>query len=88
MVLYPADVMVTEAGNGISVSFYGPVVDGENWPMISISHPDNEISHPPAGISVIDWLVETGQLTELAKDWQRKVAELNPRKLIHPCQRF
>ncbi len=63
---YPAEaniVMNDDPLGGLSI--VGPLVAGENWPQISLSHPgDREEYRPPEGVDLLLWLTDHNLLGE------------------------
>jgi hypothetical protein len=57
---YPADAAIEPNDDPLQgISIVGPLTDGERWPMIGISHPeDREDYRPPEGADLAGWLVE------------------------------
>lgn len=57
---YPANTAVTmnaDPHNSLTIS--GLLVENENWPQITISHPtDRAEYHPPAGADLLQWLTD------------------------------
>jgi len=55
---YPAEASIVEDDNPLkSFSIVGPVVNGERWPFITISHPgDREEYLPPENADLEEWL--------------------------------
>jgi CheY-like chemotaxis protein len=41
-----------------SVQFSGPLVEGEHWPVLTVSHYDSDFHHPPAGTDVGQWIAD------------------------------
>jgi hypothetical protein len=41
-----------------SVQFSGPLVEGEHWPVLTVSHYDSDFYRPPAGTDVAQWIVD------------------------------
>jgi putative hemolysin len=61
---YPADTkIVVNDEPSKSISIEGPVVDGETWPLITISHPsDREDYLPPSKVDLEVWLIDHNML--------------------------
>jgi putative hemolysin len=55
---YPGDSQVMGANLNESVQFSGPLVDGEHWPVLTVSHYDSEFYQPPAGADVAQWIAD------------------------------
>ena len=55
---YPGDCQVMGASLNQSVEFSGPLVEGEHWPVLTISHYDSDFYHPPAGTDVSQWIAD------------------------------
>jgi putative hemolysin len=53
---YPGDCQVMGANLNESVQFSGPLVEG--WPVLTVSHYDNDFYHPPAGTNVAQWITD------------------------------
>jgi putative hemolysin len=55
---YPADAAIVENDDPLkSIAVVGPLVAGDNWPQITISHPsDREDYRPPEGTDLVKWL--------------------------------
>jgi len=55
---YPADARLLPNDNPLGgLTVLGPVVDGEQWPTIFVSHPaDREEYRPPEGADLAQWL--------------------------------
>jgi putative hemolysin len=61
---YPANTKIVENDEpSKSISIEGPVVDGETWPLITISHPsDHEDYLPPGNVDLEVWLIDHNML--------------------------
>ena len=57
---YPLDAVITDAEDAAQTyTIQGPLVDDNYWPVIFVSHrQDDEAFHPPAGVALESWLVE------------------------------
>lgn len=57
---YPANASLATTDDPLkSLTISGPLVDGDNWPAIYVSHPsDREDYRPPEGADLEAWLVE------------------------------
>jgi hypothetical protein len=53
---YPGDSQVMGANLNESVQFSGPLVEGEYWPVLTLSHRDSEFYRPPVGTEVAQWI--------------------------------
>jgi hypothetical protein len=66
---HPADWTLESGNLNESVTFLGPLVDSEYWPVVTIAHPSTPLHRPPAGSEVQTWFDEQGmhydELTEL-----------------------
>jgi len=54
---YPGECTVMGMLNE-SLTFSGPLVDNEYWPVLSVSHYDSDFYHPPAGADLQQWIVD------------------------------
>jgi hypothetical protein len=54
----PGDCQVMGANLNESVQFSGPLVEGEYWPVLTVSHYDSEFYRPPAGTDVAQWIAD------------------------------
>ena len=67
---HPADWTIESSNLDESVTFLGPLVDGEHWPVVSLAHPSTPQHRPSANSDVQSWFDECGmhytELTELA----------------------
>ncbi len=67
---HPADWTLESNNLDESVTFLGPLVDGEYWPVVTVAHPSTPQHRPPAGSDVQSWFDERGmhysEQTELA----------------------
>jgi hypothetical protein len=57
---YPGECTVMGTNLDESVTFSGPLVDNEHWPVLTVSHYDSEFYHPPAGTDVSQWVADFG----------------------------
>ena len=49
-----------------SITIVGPLVDGETWPSITISHPsDREEYLPPEGVDLAQWLTDHNLIADV-----------------------
>jgi hypothetical protein len=55
---YPGDSQVMGANLNESVQFSGPLLEGEHWPVLTVSHYDSDFYHPPAGTDVAQWIAD------------------------------
>jgi hypothetical protein len=55
---YPGDSQVMGANLNESVQFSGPLVEGEHWPVLTVSHYDSDFYQPPAGTEVTQWIAD------------------------------
>jgi hypothetical protein len=55
---YPGDCQVMGTDLNESVQFSGPLVEGEHWPVLTVSHYDSDFYRPPAGTDVAQWIVD------------------------------
>lgn len=57
---YPADARIVNNDDPLhGISIVGTLIDGEEWPMISISHPhDREEYRPPENVDLHQWLTD------------------------------
>jgi len=57
---YPGDAIITGDENPRqTVTVQGPLVDGDNWPVIFVNHPgDRDEFRPPAGVELYQWLLD------------------------------
>ncbi|NIU62096.1 MAG: hypothetical protein GWN66_13285, partial [Pseudomonas stutzeri] len=53
---YPGDCRVMGANLNESVQFSGPLVEGEHWPVLTVSHYDSDFYRPPGGTDVSQWI--------------------------------
>jgi putative hemolysin len=79
--LYPADATIVPGDDPLqSLTIQGPMVDGDNWPMITISAPrDREEYRPPEGTDLEQWLTDhnllmTGEQQPAAETRQADVS--------------
>jgi hypothetical protein len=42
------------------VQFAGSAAGGEDWPVLTVDHPDTDFYHPPAGTDVTQWVTDFG----------------------------
>jgi hypothetical protein len=66
---YPADAQVVDNEEPLkSISIMGPEVNGERWPVYTISHPsDREDYRPPADANLEQWLLDHNLLGDVRK---------------------
>jgi putative hemolysin len=57
---YPADTNIVIDDEPLnSVSIIGPLIGGDNWPLMGFSHPSNrEEYRPPEGVDLEKWLID------------------------------
>jgi putative hemolysin len=55
---YPGDCQVMGTDLNESVQFSGPLVEGDHWPVLTVSHYDSDFYHPPAGTDVAQWIAD------------------------------
>jgi len=55
-VWYPDDCIVMGSDLDRSLTFQGPLVAGEYWPVLAVSHTNSEFYNPPAGTGIEEWL--------------------------------
>ena len=75
----PAEVTILEAPDGSGVSFDGPLIENERWPMLSISHYASDFYRPGKGVEVRDWILDS----EITYDEIGLEAELAGLPVIH-----
>lgn len=63
---YPADAIIETAADPLqTITILGPMIAGDNWPVIYVNHPgDREEYRPPIGIDLAQWLTDHNLLTE------------------------
>jgi len=63
---YPADARIEIADDPLkTISIVGPLVEGDNWPMIFVSHPgDRDDFRPPEGTDLAQWLTDHNLLAD------------------------
>jgi hypothetical protein len=59
-----------------SVQFSGPLVEGEHWPVLTVSHYDSEFYRPPAGTNIGQWIADSEIITYDAIDSEMTIAGL------------
>jgi hypothetical protein len=57
---YPGDAQVMGADLNESVQFSGRLVEGEHWPVLTLSHYESEFYSPPVGTDVSEWIGDHG----------------------------
>jgi putative hemolysin len=55
---YPGDCQVMGGNLNESVQFSGLLVEGEHWPVLTVSHYDSDFYHPPASTDVGQWIAD------------------------------
>lgn len=63
---YPADAQIVSGDDPLkSLTVLGPLVNGDNWPSITISHPsDREEFRPPEDVDLEQWLTDHNLLAD------------------------
>jgi len=59
-VKYPGGAAVMGGNLDNAVQFAGSAAGGEDWPVLTVDHPDTDFYHPPAGTNVHDWVIDFG----------------------------
>jgi hypothetical protein len=54
---YPGECTVMGDLNE-SVTFSGPLVGNDYWPILTVSHYDSDFYHPPAGVDLVLWITD------------------------------
>jgi hypothetical protein len=55
---YPGDNQVMGANLNESVQFSGPLLEGEHWPVLTVSHYGSDFYRPSAGTDVAQWIAD------------------------------
>ncbi len=64
---YPADAQIITNDEPLkSISVIGPLLDGENWPQFTLTHPsDREDYRPPENADLVQWLADHNLLADV-----------------------
>jgi len=57
---YPGDASVMGTDLNSMVTFEGPLIDNDHWPVLIVNHPDVDFYNPPAGTDVMEWILDSG----------------------------
>ena len=86
---FPADANIELGDDPLqALTVVGPLEDDEHWPMIYVSHPqNNEAYRPPADVNLAEWLVEHNLLAsdgdELAAEVRQSDVEIAGTTAVH-----
>jgi hypothetical protein len=72
---YPGDCQVMGGNLNEAVTFSGPLVQGEQWPILTVMHYDSDFYSPPAGTDIVQWIADN-EIPYDAIDTELKIAGL------------
>ncbi len=58
--LYPGECTVMGNNFDESVTFSGPLVGNDFWPILTVGHYDSDFYHPPADVDLVQWITDHG----------------------------
>ena len=59
---YPAELKIESDDLSWAVTFVGPLVDNDWWPVLGVGHPPNTMHRPPADVDLRTWLLDNNLL--------------------------
>ncbi len=71
---YPGEANIMGSDRDRSVTFEGPLVDNDHWPVLMVAHQDADFFHPPAETDVMQWVLDSVQSYD-AVDMETLVAD-------------
>jgi putative hemolysin len=62
---YPADAILQSENLAESVTIVGPIVNDQNWPVMSFNHSSDPAWRPPEGTDLQQWMVDHYLLSDI-----------------------
>jgi putative hemolysin len=62
---YPADAILQSEDLSTSVTVVGPLVNDQNWPILSFVHSSDPAWHVPEGADLQQWMVDNNLLVDI-----------------------